>query len=61
MGHGNNHWGTIEGIEFIEWIGEYQFVKKYCAPWYELDVVDSAEVFTFLCASWPMFNGGIMT
>jgi len=55
MGCDNKHWGTIEGSVFIEWLRDYQFVKEYCAPWYELDVADSADLFTFLCASWPMF------
>ena len=49
MGRGNKHWVTIDGSEFIEWLGDYQFVKKYCVPWCELDVVDSADLFTFLC------------
>ena len=60
MGRGNKHRGTVEGSEFIEWLRDYQFVKKYCAPWYELDV-DSRDFFTFLCASWPMFKGVIAT
>ena len=49
----------IIGSEFIEWLGDYHFVKKYFAPWYELDVVDSADLFTFLCASRPVFKGEI--
>jgi hypothetical protein len=60
MGRGKKHWGTIDGSGFIEWLC-YQFVKKYCAAWCELELVDSADLFTFFCASWPMFKGEITT
>jgi hypothetical protein len=59
--HDSEHSASIEGSEFLEQLSDYQFIRKYSSPWWELDIVDSANTFKFFCASRQTFKGVMLT